>query len=130
VQMSVLLLSVVIALWLVVCLNVANLFLARSLRRRRELAVRLAMGAGRARVATQLMLEFMLIAVAAGAVGMVLAQVIASGVSVRACPSPCSSRICSGSSTAIRSIAASRPSRVTRSTSVEVTGRRGITPQA
>ena len=54
--MSVLLLSIVAALWLVVRLNVANLFLARSMNRRQELAVRLAMGAGRSRVTGQLVL--------------------------------------------------------------------------
>ena len=59
VQMSVLLLSIVAALWLVVCLNVANLFLARSMKRRQELALRLAIGASRARVTGQLVLEFM-----------------------------------------------------------------------
>ncbi len=43
VQLSALLLSIVAALWLVVCLNVANLFLARSMKRRQELAVRRAL---------------------------------------------------------------------------------------
>ncbi|NNM31555.1 MAG: ABC transporter permease [Gemmatimonadetes bacterium] len=76
-----LLLAVVGLLWVVVCLNVANLFLVRALRRRHELAVRLAIGAGRARVAAALVLEFMLLAVAAGALGVVLSRVIAGLVS-------------------------------------------------
>ena len=86
VQMSVLLLSIVAALWLVVCLNVANLFLARSLKRRQELAVRLAMGAGRGRVTGQLVLEFMTIALAAGALGILLARAVAGGVATLPLP--------------------------------------------
>lgn len=86
VQMSVLLLSIVAALWLVVCLNVANLFLARSMKRRQELAVRLAMGAGRARVTGQLVLEFMTMALAAGVLGMVLARTIAGAVAALPIP--------------------------------------------
>ena len=86
VQMSALLLSVVGALWLVVCLNVANLFLARSMKRRQEMAVRRALGAGRARVTGQLVLEFMTIALTAGVVGMVAAQLIAGGVATLPIP--------------------------------------------
>lgn len=86
VQMSVLLLSIVAALWLVVCLNVANLFLARSMKRRHELAIRLAIGASRARVTGQLVLEFMTIALVAGVVGMFLARVLAGGVATLPLP--------------------------------------------
>ncbi|MFB3111939.1 MAG: FtsX-like permease family protein, partial [Gemmatimonadales bacterium] len=86
VQMSVLLLSIVAALWLVVCLNVANLFLARSMKRRQELALRLALGAGRARVTGQLVLEFMTIALVAGVVGMFLARVLAGAVATLPLP--------------------------------------------
>lgn len=80
VQMSALLLSIVAALWLVVCLNVANLFLARSMKRRRELAVRRALGAGRAQLTGQLTLEFMPIALAAGVLGIALAKAVGVGV--------------------------------------------------
>ena len=80
VRMSVLLLAVVAALWLVVCLNVANLFLARSIKRRGELAVRLAMGAGRRRVTGQLVLEFMMLALVAGAFGVLIARTVAGAV--------------------------------------------------
>ena len=86
VQMSVLLLAIVAALWLVVCLNVANLFLARSMKRRQELAVRLAMGAGRARITGQLILEFMTIALAAGALGMLLARAVVGAVATLPLP--------------------------------------------
>ena len=80
VQLSLLLGAIVIALLLVVCLNVANLFLARSLKRREELAVRRALGAGRHRVTGQLVMEFMIIALAAGVIGLVLARGLAGAL--------------------------------------------------
>jgi predicted permease len=55
------------------CFNAANLVLARTQRRRRELAVRAALGAGRGALARQLLLESMAVAVGAGAAGLVLA---------------------------------------------------------
>lgn len=78
-QMRILAAAVALLL-LMACVNVASLLVGRNLSRRREIAVRLALGAARRDVVSQLVVESLMLSVAAGGLGLVVAGWAVAGI--------------------------------------------------